>query len=103
MSRSGKGSAAWMVVLGIIRSLRSLVELSIEGLAKLFETPTHQSASRCATEHVVVRQLAQEVDAVGGGSGSLQGCEGGVAQVYRLVGLQGQSPEGRQNTRDLSE
>ena len=24
-------------------------------------------------------------------------------KVYRLVGLQGQSPEGRQNTRDLRE
>ena len=39
----------------------------------------------------------------GRGSGSLEGCEGGVAQVDRLVGLQGQGPEGRQNTRDLSE
>ncbi len=92
-----------MVVVGIIRSLRSLVALSIEGLSNLFETPTHQSASRYATEHLVVRQLAQEIDALARGSGSLQGCEGGVAQVYRLVGLQGQSAEGRQNSSDLSE
>src|SRR6266852_7062311 len=84
MSRSRRGSGAWMVVVGIIRSLRSLVALSIEGLSNLFETPTHQSASRYATEHLVVRQLAQEIDALARGSGSLQGCEGGVAQVYRL-------------------
>src|SRR5438270_2016437 len=104
--RSRRESAAWTVVVGIVRSLRSPVELSIypiQGLSKLFEPPTHQDASHCAAEHVVVRQFAQEVDALGCASGSLEGCEGGVAQVYRLVGLAGQRPEGRQNTRDLGE
>src|SRR5260370_2665363 len=102
-SRSRTESAAWTVVVSIVRSLRSPVELSIQGLSKLFEPPTHQDAAHCAAEHVVARQLTQEVDALGRGSGSLEGCEGGVAQVYRLVELQGQSPEGRQNTRDLGE
>src|SRR5438270_13753490 len=102
--RSRRESAAWTVVVSIVRSLRSPVELSIypiQGLSKLFETPTHQDASRCAAEHVVVRQLAEEVDALGRGFGSLAGCEGGVAQGYRLVGLQGQWPGGRQHPRHL--
>src|SRR5438105_2019019 len=40
-------------------------------LATLLQPPTHQDASRCAAEHVVVQQLTQEVDALGRGSGSL--------------------------------
>src|SRR3954471_5231596 len=92
-SRSKSAARSWAAVAGRLASLRGdaapvmvvmvLAPVSFGALSSvhLIEVPTHQGASRRATQDVVLRQLTQQVDALRRGYSTLQGCEGGVAQV----------------------